>query len=122
MSRKNTFEVCTRVKNAANGELSIKEVALNKVELGWTKTLSECSPAGSDVKNLIARASGSKARDPVDSFSYFVAGRTIRAIFGYRADAIRARTRDSLTECGESFAISAGVVEAMSPASNNEDM
>jgi len=72
-----------RLKKATKRELSINELALNNVEEGWIKTLSSCSFEVSDtVKNFIARASGSRARDPEDSFSYFVAGRTMRAIFG----------------------------------------
>lgn len=71
------------MKNATNRELSTNEFALNNVDEGWIKTLSSRSFEVSDaVKNLIARASGSSARDPEESFSYFVAGRTIRAMFG----------------------------------------
>src|SRR5204862_5985822 len=74
------------------------------------------------VKNLIDRASGSSASDPEDSFSYLVAGRTIRAIFGYNAAATSERTRESLEEYFESFEMSADEVEGMRPASCNAEV
>jgi hypothetical protein len=86
------------------------------------KTLSSRSFEVSDtVKNLIARASGSIARDPDDSFSYLVAGRTMRAIFGYSADATSERTKASLVEYADRVNMSAGEVPEIRPASYNAE-
>jgi hypothetical protein len=106
------------VKKAANGDVSINEVALNNVEPGCMKTRSSRSSEVSvEEKNLIVLASGSRARDPEESFSYFVAGRTIRAILGYNAAPTRERTRDSSVEYFDSLVISVDDVDGMRPAS-----
>ena len=70
-----------------------------------------------EVKNLISLASGSSASDPDESFSYFVAGKTIREILGYNADATRLRMRDSLDEYFERLETSLGDVDGIRPAS-----
>lgn len=117
------MEVCTRVKNAANGALSINDVALNNVEPGCMNTRSSrSSEASVDEKNLIVFASGSRASDPEDNFSYFIAGRTIRATFGYNAAAISERTRDSFDEYFDSRVMSVAEVDGMRPASCSAEM
>ena len=83
---------------------------------------SRLSGVSAAVKNLIARASGSNASDPEESFSYFVAGKTIRAILGYNAAAIRERTRESLLENLDNIEIASGDVEEMRPASCKADI
>jgi len=65
----------------------------------------------------MALASGSRASEPDDSFSYFVVGITIRAMFGYSADATKARTRESFAEDLDNFMTSVDVVDGTSPAS-----
>lgn len=78
---------------------------------------SRLSGVSAAVKNLIARASGSRASDPEESFSYFVAGRTIRAILGYKAAATREQTKESSEENLDNFEMSAADVEGVRPAS-----
>lgn len=71
------------MKNAAKGELSMNDVAVNSVDPGWIKTRSSLvSDPPVVAKNLIVFASGSSAREPDASFSYLVAGSTIRAMLG----------------------------------------
>jgi hypothetical protein len=78
---------------------------------------SRLSGVSEAVKSLMALASGSRASEPDESFSYFVAGMTIRAVLGYRADATKARTRGSFDDDLEDFAMSVGDVDGISPAS-----
>jgi hypothetical protein len=78
---------------------------------------SRFSGVSEAVKSLMALASGSRAREPDESFSYFVAGIIIRAMLGYRADATKARTRESFDDDLDDFAMSVDDVDGISPAS-----